>query len=61
METADDGMRVMTGAADGKILFLDDVTEFEELEEAGKREKKILQDQSLANCLHEKVSLLNAE
>ena len=54
-------MRVMTGAADGKILFLDDVTEFEELEEAGKREKKILQDQSLANCLHEKVSLLNAE
>ena len=57
LETASDGQRVMTGAADGKILFLDDVTELEELEEAGKREKKILQDQSLANCLHQKVGL----
>ena len=49
-------MRVVTGAADGKILFLEDVTELEEMEEAGKREKKILQDQNLANCLHDKVS-----
>ena len=48
-------MRVLTGAADGKILFLEDVTELEEMEEAGKREKKILQDQSLSNCLFEKV------
>ena len=55
LETAGDGMRVMTGAADGKILFLHDVTEAEEMEEAGKREKKILQDQSLSNCLHQKV------
>ena len=55
LATGSDEMRVITGAADGKILFLDDVTEIEEMEEAGKREKKILQDQNLANCLHQKV------
>ena len=56
LETASDGSRVVTGAADGRILFLDDVTELEEIEQAGRRDEKILQDQSLANCLHEKVA-----
>ena len=55
LATASNGARVLTGAADGRILFLEDVTELEEIEEAGKREKKILQDQNLANCLQQKV------